>query len=94
MKVLVDLLKDLELAGFSKKVDHAGRIMFETRAARLSIVVENQKIEWSKGYDLENGLMNRMILGYEHRDLPLADQVNLVRDWVESMGIELFEHEA
>ena len=93
MKKLVELLKDLELAGFRKRVDSAGRILLETRAARLTIVVENGKIEWGKGYDLANGLMNKTIIGVDHRELSLDDQVEFIRDWVESMGIQLFEHE-
>ena len=94
MKALVQLLKDLELAGFTKRVDCTGRILLETTAARLSVTVENGRIDYSKGTDLGNGLMNRVILGYEHKDLPLADQVELIRGWVEDMGIKLFEHEA
>ena len=93
MKILVDLLKDLELVGFSKRVDFAGRILLQRVDASVSISVENEKIDYSKGTDLANGLMNKVILGYEHRKLPLADQVELVRDWVESLGIKLFEHE-
>jgi len=93
MKKLVELLKDLQLVGFTKRVDSTGRIYLETKSARLTINVENGKIEWSKGADLENGLMNKVIICWEHRELELNDQVELIRGWVEDMGIELFEHE-
>lgn len=93
MKKLVELLKDLQLVGFTKRVDSTGRIYLEAKSARLTINVENGKIEWSKGADLENGLMNKVIICWEHRELELNDQVEHIRGWVEDMGIELFEHE-
>lgn len=93
MKKLVELLKDLQLVGFTKSVDSTGRILLETKVARLTINVENGKIEYSKGTDLANGLMNKAIICWEHRELSLDDQVEHIRGWVEDMGIELFEHE-
>ena len=94
MKVLIELLKDLELAGFEKTVTSYGDIKLERVDARISMTVDNGDIEYCKGLDLANGLLNQMIVhSFNDKDVELEEKVLKIRQWVESMGIKLFEHE-